>query len=1040
MSAEDTDKGIIAWMTHNRVTPNLLMLVLLVGGAFLAMQIKKEVFPDFTLDSVTVTVAYPGASPEEVEQGVILAIEENVRGLDGVKQVTATATEGSGSVTVEMASGADPEKLYQDVQQAVARITTFPKDTLQPQITLDSHRHDVLSIEVYGKVSEQSLRAAAERVRDGLLQSPDITQVDLSGARDMEIHVDVDQQTLRAHDLTLQQIADTISQSALDRAGGDIETRGGDILLRVKQRKDWARQFEKIPLLALDDGTVLRLGDVAHVSEGFADVHRSATFDGQPAIGVDVYRIGNQTPIQVAQATRHLLPKMRGELPPAVHLVVRHDASEIYQQRLHLLLSNGFMGLVVVLVLLSLFLEFKLAFWVTMGIPTSFLGAFLFLPGMGVSLNMVSMFAFIVALGIVVDDAIVAGENIYEYRQRGMGTLQAAILGARDVAGPVTFSILTNIVAFLPMATVPGTFGKIWAVIPAVVATVFTISWVEALLILPSHLGHTREGTETRFGTRLHAWQQDFSRKFSHFVEHRYGPFMHRAVHHRYLTLAAALGLLIIVLAIPVSGHMGFILMPKVESDRAQAQATLPVGSPTQRVDAVRDRMVAAARKVVADHGGDKLGEGVVATVDDNSIRVSIYLTQPDVRPISTAEVTRLWRQAVGQVPGVESMRFASDSGGPGGGASVSVELSHSNIAMLDKASADLAQRLSEISYTRDIDDGFSRGKSQLSFQLRPEARAEGLTASDVANQVRNAFYGAEALKQQRGRNEITVRVRLPKNERNSEADVENLLLHLPAGGYVPLYQVANVDRGHAFTDIHRRDGRRTVTVTADVEPIDATSQVLATLKQSILPQLVADYPGLSYSFQGRQASMRDAVNSFYNSVTIALLGIFVLLAIPFRSYVQPAIVMVAIPFGLVGAILGHLLMGYSLSLISVMGIIALSGVVVNDSLVMIDYANRRRREGHTAYEAITQAGIRRFRPIMLTTLTTFGGLAPMIFETSRQARFMIPMAISLGYGILFSTAIMLLLVPCLYMAMEDIRESVGQLGRKLKESLTRDA
>lgn len=1029
-------RGPLAWLVRHRVAPNLMMVLLIAGGLLMAGQIKKEVFPDFSLDVVNITVPYPGASPEEVEQGVILAIEESVRGLEGIKEVRATARENSAQVSVEAMTGADPQKLYQDVQQAVERITTFPDDAEEPEIALANRRRDVMDMEIYGDVDELTLRTAAERVRDTLLQSPQVTQVEVDSDRGPEIHIDVDQQTLRAHGLTLNQVADRVASSALDRAGGSLETESGDILVRLKQRKDWAREFEDIPVVVNENGAVLRLSDIARVSEGFEDIDDYSTFEGMPSAGVDVFRVGKQSPISVSEGVHDMLPQARAQLPPGIEIAVRGDSSEVYEQRLQLLLKNGFLGLLLVLALLSFFLEFKLAFWVTVGIPTSFLGAFLFLPGMGVSLNMVSMFAFIVALGIVVDDAIVAGENIYEYRQQGLGAIAAAVEGAKDVAVPITFSILTNVLAFLPLAMVPGSFGKIWIMIPAVVVTVFLISWIEALIILPTHLGHIRERDENETGSRLHQLQRRFTERFNGFVENRYEPFVERAVRYRYISLAGGLALLITVLAVPMSGHMGLILMPEVESDRASATLKMPVGTPRDRVDEVVERMVSAAQRVVAEHGDDQLSEGVVAWVNENTAELRIYLTGPETRPIPTSKVSSLWREEVGEIPGVESIRFASDAGGPGGGPGLSVQLAHSNIDMLDRASSTLAERLEQFSSVEDMDDGYTPGKRQLDFKLRPEARAAGLTAAEVARQIRYSFYGAEALKQQRLRNEVTVRVRLPEASRDSLADIENLLLSLPDGGYAPLYQVTEVKRGNAFTTINRRDGRRTVTVTGNVEPIGDTSRVLAQLRESVLPQLVRDFPGLAWTFEGRQASMRDAVNSFFTSGTLALLGIFILLAIPFRSYIQPLIVMMAIPFGLVGAILGHIVMGYSLSLVSLMGIIALSGVVVNGSLVMIDYANRMRNQGSDAHEAIVQAAVRRFRPILLTTLTTFGGLAPMIFETSLQARFMIPMAISLGYGILFSSAIILILLPCLYMMVEDMRDTTLRLGRKAQREI----
>ncbi|MGD9171158.1 MAG: efflux RND transporter permease subunit, partial [Candidatus Thiodiazotropha sp.] len=986
-------RGPIAWMARNSVTANLLMLVLLFGGLYMTTRIQQEVFPAFEMDRVTVNIAYPGATPEEVEQGVVLAVEEAVRSLDGIDEIRSTAAEGSARIALELLSGVDAQMVYQDVQQAVARITTLPEDTERPRITLDVHKHGVVDIEVYGDADEQSLYQAAQRVREALLQQPGITQVELEGARSLEVHIEIPEANLRAHNLTLNEVAQTVRAMAVDRAGGSIETRGGEILLRINERRQWAREFAALPLIQGEGGVLLRLGEIASVSEGFADSNRIAIFNGKRAIGVDVSRVGVQTPLGISKAVREALPAIRASLPPQIELDILRDRSEIYLQRLSLLLKNGFIGLALVLLLLSLFLEFKLAFWVTVGIPTAFLGALLFLPGIGVSINMVSLFAFIVALGIVVDDAIIAGENIYEYRQRGMGFLEASIRGAQDIAVPIGFSILTNIVAFLPILFVPGSFGKIWSVIPLVVSSVFLISWVEALFILPAHLAHVRDRRSTRWGEALHQRQQRFSLAFRHFVENLYGPFLRIAVHHRYLTVTCALALLAVVVSIPLSGRMGFILMPKVESDRADTRVTLPVGTPMVRVEAVRDRLLAALNKVISEHGGDELSKGVFALVDENTVSVRAYLQPPGQRPISTAEVTKLWRKAVGIIPGTESSRFESDRGGPGSGASISVELSHNDSTVLDQASSALAERLGQFSNVKDIDDGYTPGKKQFDFRLTAEARSLGLTSNEIGNQVRAAFYGAEALRQQRGNDEVKVLVRLPEAQRRRVYDLEQMLIRTPAGGYVPLAQVVEFKPGRAFTEINRRGGRRTVTVTANVVPISETARVLEAVKGELLPALLSDYPGLSYSFEGRQASLRDAVNSFFVSVSGALIVIFALLAVPFRSYTQPLIVMSAIPFGAVGAILGHLLMGYNLSMISVMGMIALGGVVVNDALVMINYANNLRREGMLAFDAMVAAGVRRFRPILLTTVTTFGGLAPMIFETSRQARFMIPMA-----------------------------------------------
>jgi multidrug efflux pump subunit AcrB len=992
-------------------------------------RIKQEVFPEFDLDIVTVTVAYPGASPEEVERGIILAIEEKIRGLEGIKELTSTAAEGLGSVNAELLESVDQQKIYQEIQQEIDRITTFPEDAEEPQVSLTDRRRDVVRLNFFGNVDEWSLRETVEQVRDRLLQDPGISQVDLSAARDYEVLVEVPQLHLRAYNLTIAKVAQVLDAASQELPGGSVDTPGGEVLLRVADRRDWAREFASVPIVTSPDGSVVRLDEIATVRDGFEDTDRYGTYNGQRSMELQVYRIGNQTPIGVSEAVRQAMPAIEQDLPDGIHWTISNDRSEIYQQRLELLLKNAFFGLALVLVVLGLFLEFKLAFWVTMGIPISFLGGLLFLPLVGVSINMISLFAFIIALGIVVDDAIIAGENIYEYRQSGLSLKEAAILGARDVSVPIAFSILTNVAAFLPLALVPGVMGKVWQVIPFVVITVFLISWVESLLILPSHLAHTRSQPKNRTTARLHHWQQQFTRQVARFIDKVYRPLLEFSLRWRGVTMALAVAVLIVIGAYTLSGRIGLILMPRVESDSAVVRAVLPVGSLAGKAAEVEAKLIDAIRRVAERHGGDQLLEGVRALVEENQVEIRADLTKPGVRPIGTGEVVKLWREQLGPMTGLESLRFTSDRGGPGGGAGLTVELSHRDTSVLEKASLDLAKRLSEFSNVKDVDDGSSSGKQQLDFNLRPTGESLGLSSREVARQVRNAYSGAIALRQQRGRNEVTLRVRLPEAERASAFDVEQLMIQTPAGTFVPLIEIAEISQGRAYTTINRRDARRTVTVTADVEPIGETSQVRATLDEGILPDLANDYPGLSYGYQGRQADLAESTQSLMVGFVMAMLIVYFLLAIPFRSYTQPLIVMIAIPFGAVGAVLGHLLMGYNLSLMSMMGVVALSGVVVNDSLVLIDYANRMRRDGTDLLDAVRSAGVRRFRPVILTTLTTFGGLAPMMLETSRQARFMIPMAISLGFGILFATVITLFLVPSLYVLVEDLFMSLRRIS-----------
>ncbi|MGD9309122.1 MAG: efflux RND transporter permease subunit [Desulfosarcina sp.] len=1020
---ESVSRGPIAWMAGHSVAANLLMLVLLVGGLIYAGQVKKEVFPDFELDYVTIRVPYPGASPEEVERGVILAVEEAVQGLDGIKEITAAANEGAGSVTVEMIEGKDIQRLAQDIQAEVDRITSFPDEAEEPQVTIAQRKRYVISMALYGAQSEKILRETAEQVRDRLLQSPHITQVDFSGVRDYEIDISVPQSQLRAYGLTLEQIAQTIRRAAVELPGGAIKTDGGDVLVRVKERRDYGYEFGRIPIITSNEGTEVRLSDIARITDGFEDTDSAATYNGLPAILIDVYRVGDQTPIAVSEAARQKMAEINADLPPGLFLDARNDRSEIYRQRMDLMLRNGYLGLLLVFVLLAIFLEPRLAFWVSLGIPISILGSLFFIPMAGVSINIISMFAFIITLGIVVDDAIVAGENMYHHRQRGKSWFKAAVDGTREIATPVTFSVLTNLVAFAPLLFVSGFMGKVFKQIPVVVIAVFAVSLIESLFILPAHIGHQRRSAPT---TGFFGWlfriQGRFSDWFARMVRTRYGPFLDLALTNRYLFFSLAVAVLLVTISFVRSGRMGFELFPKVESDYAVVTAVLPYGTATQRTEAVQRRLVAAAKKVTTENGAEKLVEGIFARIDGNETSVRVYLTPPDIRPISTAALTALWREAVGSITGLESLKFESDAGGPGRGASISVELSHRNVDILARASAEVAEALGYFPNATDIDDGYSPGKRQIDFKIRPEARSLGLRSQDVARQVRHAYYGAEALRQQRGRNEVRVMVRLPKSERVSEQQLEEMILRTPAGKEIPLMEAVNVQKGRAYTTINRRNGRRVVTVSADARPRSQAGQVLRALSAETLPALKSRYPGLTYSFEGRQADRRESMQSLVSGLMVALLVIYAMLAIPFNSFIQPVIIMMVIPFGIVGAVIGHLIMGYSLSLMSMFGVVALSGVVINDSLVLIDFANRQQSQGLDRHRAISISGINRFRPILLTTLTTFGGLTPMIFETSRQARFLIPMAVSLGFGILFATLITLLLVPCLYLIVEDIR------------------
>ncbi|WP_272701328.1 efflux RND transporter permease subunit [Desulfovibrio sp. Fe33] len=1031
-------KGPIAWMASNSVAANLLMVVFLVGGLILALQIKQEVFPEFSLDTVTVTISYPGASPSEVEQGCVLAIEQAVQGLDGVKEVTSVSSEGSGSVVVEALEGANLQKLAQDIKTEVDRITTFPEEAEDPVVSEVSHQRQVLSAVVYGDLAETTLRELAEQLREELIANQGVTQAELAEVSGLQISIEVPQSRMRAHNLSLGEVADRIAESSVDLPGGAIKAQSGEVLVRMKDRRDYGRDFARIPVVTGNDGTQVRVEDIAEVIDGFEDDDIITTYNGKPAVRVDVYRVGDQTPISVADSVKETLETFQARLPAGVSVEILNDMSETYSQRMDLLLGNGVMGLSLVFVFLALFLEPKLAFWVAMGIPVSFLGSFLILSLMGVSINMITMFAFLIALGIVVDDAIVVGENVFTMRQEGMPPLEAAIAGARRIAMPVVFSVLTNIAAFMPLLFVPGVMGKMFWAIPVVVIAVFSVSLVESLFVLPAHLSHLGD-KRSRVMAWITRYQERAANGLLRFIRGVYRPLLDWCLQWRYATVAMGFGLLLLCGAFVMSGRLGFTLMPKVESDFAYATAELPYGSPVDKTEAVRDRLLAAADKVAAENGGDRLIVGVDSKIGgagrdvsgSHVVKINVYLESADVRPITTQQFVDKWRKEVGDIVGLEVLSFASDRGGPGAGSALEFELSHSDTAVLERAARELSVDLAQYPGVTDVDDGFSPGKDQLDFSMTAAGRALGLTAQEVASQVRAAYNGREVLRQQRGRNEIKVVVRRPESERVSEYNLEELMLKTPDGKEVLLRDVVDVKRGSAYTSINRTDGRRVLSVTADVVPRDQATKIMQSVLVEVVPVLKAKYPGLSCRMQGMQADMTESTNTLFEGLMLAMLAVYALLAIPFKSYVQPIIIMVSIPFGAVGAIIGHMAFGYPISLMSLLGIVALSGVVVNDSLVLIDRANQNSREGQCAHDAVLDAGTVRFRPILLTTLTTFSGLAPMILETSMQARFLIPMALSLGFGILFATVITLILVPCLYMILEDIQRKLHVMAFK---------
>jgi multidrug efflux pump subunit AcrB len=1044
MEKEKLPGGPISWMAQNSVASNLLMAVLIIGGLLMLMRIKKEVFPEFALDMVRISVAYPGASPEEVEQGIILPIEEAVRGLDSVKEVQSQALENLGAVVVQLIEGTDANKALSDIKAAVDRLTNLPLDAERPITSLVVAKNLALSLVIYGNSTHDILRKIADDVRDDLTKDKRITLVEMPGVPPREIAIELSQNTLRDHQLTIGQVANIVKRASVDLPGGGLKTANGETLVRTKERKEFGAEFKDITVKDSFSGANISLGDIAIIRDDFQDLDYSSTYNGQNSVRLDIYMVGKQGPLEVAQAAKEYIEKQKSQLPPGIRLAIWDDRSQMFGERADLLKSNAIQGLILVFICLGLFLDLRLAFWVMMGIPTSILGSFLLLPNLDISINMISMFAFIVTLGIVVDDAIVVGENVYDKQAQGLKPMQASIQGIREVAGPVTFAVLTTVAAFAPLLFVPGASGKFMRQIPVVVICVLLISLVESIFVLPAHLAHLKMIASQKKQTIFTRFQDFMSGILNWFIETIYAPILRFCTEYRYFALALATAGLILSFSMLAGGVLKFTFMPKLEGDIVMAKARLPIGSPLSETENIKEKLLDSLDDILKRYGGDQISLGVYAqtgaslpgmggrpganptSTGGHIVDVAVRLVSMDKRPVGAEQIASEWREANRGLIGLKSITFSSDTGGPGG-IPVDISLSHKDPKILQESATLLAQELKAYQGVKDVNDGFDGGKRQIDLKLKDSATRLGLSESDVARQIRDSFFGAEALRIQRGRDEVRVIVRLPKNDRESLIAFEGLLLKTPQNGEIPLLEAVNLEWGQAFNEIQRDKGKRIVHVTADVDAKKGNAnEILAQVKKDVLPRLEMDIPGLSYSFDGQQKDQAETMSSLGVGFLMALFAIFALLAIPFKSYLQPMIIMISIPFGLIGAIGGHLLLGYDLSFISMMGVVALSGVVVNDALVLIDAVNQFRALGSTPMEAVLLAGQRRFRPILLTSLTTFAGLMPITLESSVQARFLIPMAISLGCGVAFATLINLLLVPAVYLITEDLKALFG--------------
>jgi len=1046
-------KGPIAFMADNHVAANILMMIFIVGGLIIGGSIKQEVFPEFEMDMVTITVVYPGATPEEVEDAIVRPIELAISGINNIKQINAIARENVGTVNIEVIEGADADLVLQDAKSEVDRILTFPEEAEKPVITKVVNKREVITAIVYGDAGERALLEHAERTRDDLLANSNITQVEISGYRPYEISIEISENNLRKYNLRLTDVAQAVRRASLDLAGGTIRTEGGDVMIRTIEKRYTGFEFDSVAVRTLPNGQRILLRDIAEVHDAFEEVDQEALMDGKPAIMINVFRVGDQTPKEISQIVRDYIDTHQQDLPPSVQLAVWNDWSVILQQRIELLLDNSALGLFLVLLTLSLFLELRLAIMVALGIAISFLGSLMLMPSFNASINMISLFAFLVILGIVVDDAIVVGENIFVHK-RNKNPLAAAIDGTKEVSNAVIFAGLTTIAAFSPLLFAGGFLGKFMGVLPKIVISVLIISLIEALFILPSHLNSKFVDKKAWLWDAVENKRKKVDRLLDWLVNVSYVKTLFWAFKNRYVTIALAIAILFVSLGFITSGILKVVMMPQVESDIITVNLQMPAGTPynetklwAQKIGIEGDELVKKYDALRTDgisnleHVYTLVGQQLIMTgphmgtsvPGSNLAQIYLRFKEADVRNIQAKDFADEWREKVGEIPGVESLSFSSDL--IGSGKDMEIQFSHTNFNQLLAAVERVEKSLSEYAGVTEVSDNYTEGKREWKIRMRPEAASLGLTETDLAMQVRAAFYGAEAMRIQRGQNEVKVMVRYPEADRRTLATVDHMRIRTPQGKEIPLRQAAFIEEGRGYSEINRTDRRRVITVAVKLNKKTTSSDdILADLKSGLLRQLVIDYPGLSYDLEGTSQDQRESLQSLIKAFIFGLIIIYALLAVLFRSFLQPFLVMSAIPFGVVGAIGGHVLLGYDISMISIFGIVALTGVVVNSSLVMIDFINKNRRKNLSIRDAVMEAGLRRFRPIIMTALTTFFGLMPMIMETNIQAQFLVPMAISLGFGVLFATGVTLVLVPTLYMILEDFK-SIAKGGHQGDES-----
>ena len=1048
-SAVDRESyGLIGWFTKNPVAANLLMVLVISAGIISALNISKSMFPVGELDQISVSAVYPGAAPIEVEKGVILPMEAALQGLKGIKKINSTAGRDVASINLEIESNEDIQEVMAQVENRIDSIVNFPDDMERPTVsrtTMDEARW-VMGVAVYGDMDERTRKIMGQEMRDELLLLPEIKKIILWGVDPYEISIEVQEDRLREYNLTLNEVAQVLRNSSLDVPAGMIRTSAGNVLVRTQGKAYTGESFANIAVRSQADGTKLLLSDVATIKDGFAESNTLVRFDRQTAFNLGVFSVEDQNILTISDSIKQYIEDRRETLPEGLQIDAFFDTSFHLRGRLNMMLENLALGAVLVAIVLGLFLNLHVAGWVMLGIPVSFLGAFWWMPinPYPVDINVLSLFAFIMVLGIVVDDAIVIGESIFSEaknefkntstKQLAIGqaykaSVATVIAGTKKVATPSTIGVLTTMAAFAPILFVGGAAGPFFEAIAVVVILCLLFSLIESKLILPAHLvGLKLGGTSISRMAFIERWQRWRGWALTQFVETRYIPFLKRCLNYRYATLAGFLALLIMSISAVNSGIARFEFFPNVPGDGVQAMITMQDGASAEDLQETLSRVEAAAYKVDADyrrtHPQDKglIEHLVFYTESDIQVTFMLSLTHSEDRSIDGFEIEKRWRDTVGNLPNVRKQRYFAGSNA-GGGAKINLTLSGPDPDQLTLAGAALAEKLGEYNGVFDIYNSQGAGSREILIGLKPNASQLGISLGDIARQVRQAFYGEEVQRLQRGADTLKVMVRYPIEERRSIATLENMHVRTDNGQAIAIGEVADIRLGLGLTAISRIDRERTVTITADVDASKAQSgAVIADLTTEFIPQLLARYSGVKFGLGGASQEEQTLMKRMILGFVASLFLIYGLLAVPLKSYVQPMVIMAVIPFGFIGALVGHLIFGVSISMLSIFGLIALAGVVVNDSLILVEFVNRGRLQGETIEDALMAAGRQRFRAILLTTMTTFVGLLPMLFETSTQAQFVIPMALSLSFGIVFATTITLVLIPCLYRVVYDLK------------------